>query len=87
MTQSSWWSRFQAGLRDFYVGPYRREFLRAEREEDDLFMLMVCSEALGIPNPAAVYTQELLPVVYDRYHAWHLRMGQPHSPLDTIRCC
>ena len=50
-------------------------------------MLLVMAESLGVPNPAAFYTLELLPVVYDRFHEWHQRMGMERSPLDHISCC
>jgi len=50
-------------------------------------MLLVFSEMLGIPNPASYYTLELLPVLYDRFHEWHTRMGMEKSPLDGVRCC
>lgn len=80
-------SRLAAGLRDFYSGPYRRTFARAQQDEDDLFMVIVMAEMLGVPNPASYYTVELLPVVYDQFHAWHLRMGLDRSPLDHFSCC
>ncbi|MDQ7987709.1 cory-CC-star protein [Pseudomonas sp. G34] len=79
--------RVSAGLREFYVAPYRRTFARARRDEDDLFMLLVFSENLGVPNPAAYYTLELMPVLYERFHDWHRRMGMERSPLDHIGCC
>lgn len=79
--------RVSAGLREFYVAPYRRTFARARRDEDDLFMLLVFSETLGVPNPAAYYTLELMPVLYERFHEWHRRMGMERSPLDHIGCC
>ncbi len=75
------------GLTAFYAGPYRATFARARRDEEDLFMMMVFSDALGVPNPAAYYTVELLPVVYERFHEWHRRMGMERSPLDTMGCC
>ena len=59
----------------------------ARRDEDDLFMLLVFSETLGVPNPAAWYTLELMPALYERFHDWHRRMGMEHSPLDHIACC
>jgi len=80
-------ARFEDGLREYYIAPYRREFARAQRDEDDLFMMLVFSESLGIPNPATYYTLELLPVVYDRFHDWHRRMGMERSPLDHMSCC
>lgn len=78
---------FGHGLNEFYVAPYRAVFAKALQEEDDLFMLLVMSEALGVPNPASYYTLELLPVLYDRFHQWHTRMGMDHSPLENIACC
>lgn len=86
-SRSSLFQRIEHGLREFYVAPYRHTFARAQRDEDDLFMMMVFAETLGVPNPAAFYTLELLPVVYDRFHEWHHRMGMEHSPLDHIKCC
>lgn len=76
-----------AGLNEFYAGPYRAVFTKARQQEDDLFMLLVVGEALGIPNPVSFYTLELLPLVYEDFHAWHTRMGMDHSPLENISCC
>lgn len=83
----SLWQRLNDGLYEFYVAPYRRTFARAKRDEEDLFMLLVFAETLGVPNPAAFYTLELLPVVYERFHEWHRRMGMEKSPLDHVHCC
>ncbi|GAA4432540.1 hypothetical protein GCM10023169_38380 [Georgenia halophila] len=80
-------TRLAAGLREFYAAPYRRTFARARRDEDDLFMMIVLGEALGVPNPAGYYTAELLPVMYERFHDWHRRMGMDRSPLEHIGCC
>ena len=81
------WAGFVAGLEEFYAGPYRRTMRRAQREEDDLFLTVVLAEALGVPDPAAFHTAELLPAVYDEFHAWHRRIGLPRSPLDHVGCC
>ncbi|MFD1719486.1 cory-CC-star protein [Georgenia deserti] len=80
-------ARLAAGLREFYVAPYRRSFARARRDEDDLFLLLVLGEALGVPAPAGYETMELLPVVYERFHDWHRRMGIERSPLEHVACC
>ncbi|MGB1799628.1 MAG: cory-CC-star protein [Gammaproteobacteria bacterium] len=79
--------KIEASLREYYVAPYRRSFVRAKRDEEDLFMLLVFAESLGVPNPAAFYTMELLPIVYDQFHEWHMRMGMEKSPLDHVSCC
>ena len=80
-------SRFKALLEEFYVSPYRGALARARREEDDLFMLFVFAELMGVPNPAAYYTLELQPLLLERFHEWHQRQGMDPSPLDGFRCC
>jgi len=87
MSFSSRWAAFSQGLSDFYAGPYRRTFARSQRDEDDHFMLVVLAESLGVPDPAAYYTAELLPAVYEDFHDWHQRAGMERSPLDHISCC
>jgi hypothetical protein len=42
---------------------------------------------MGVPNPAAYFTLELQPILLERFHEWHQRMGVEHSPLDGFRCC
>ena len=74
-------------LREFYSAPYRGAVARAKKQEDDLFMLLVFSEMLGVPNPASYYTLELQPLLYPDFHAWHRRMGMDHSPLEWFSCC
>lgn len=74
-------------LETYYSGPYRRALARAERDEEDLFMLLVYAESLGIPNPVSVYTLELQPLMLERFHQWHQRMGMERSPLEEMRCC
>src|SRR5699024_11603404 len=77
---------FKNGLNEFYAGPYRQTFARTARAEEDLFMMMVFSEALGVPNAATYYTAELMPIIDTRFHQWHIRMVMEHSPLNTISC-
>lgn len=67
--------------------PHRTEIARELRDEDDLFLLMLYSEMLGIPNPVYYYTLELYPYMIEEFHDWHLRMGMDKSPLTGIRCC
>ena len=80
-------ARVRTLLGEFYAAPYRGAVGRARRDEDDLFMLFVFAELMGVPNPAAYYTLELQPLLLERFHEWHTRMGLEHSPLDHFRCC
>lgn len=88
------WSRFRSWCShanelgtQYYNAPYRAAIARAKRDEDDLFMLLVFAEMMGIPNPASWYTLELQPILLERFHDWHVRMGMERSPLDHFRCC
>lgn len=82
------WRAFSDGLRAFYVGPYYRMFARHARDENDLFMLIIFAESLGIANPLAFYTLELQPIFLEQFHDWHQRMGMERSPLDDgFGCC
>lgn len=72
---------------DVLEHPHKTEIARELRAEDDLFLLMLYSEMLGIPNPAYYYTLELYPYMIEEFHDWHLRMGMEKSPLSGIRCC
>ena len=79
-----WWSYLAS---ESYNAPYRGTVARAKRDQDDLFMLLIFSEMMGVPNPATYYTLELQPILLERFHDWHIRMGMEHSPLDDFRCC
>ncbi|MDX1588805.1 MAG: cory-CC-star protein [Oleiphilaceae bacterium] len=81
------WRQINEVCDNLYVTPYRRTARRARRREDDLFRLLLMSEALGIPNPASFYTLEMLPFLMEDFHEWHKRMGMDHSPLEGFRCC
>lgn len=81
------WRAVGAGLSEFYHAPYRRTWARMRRDEDDLFMMLVLGEALGLPNPVSHHTLELLPVALEEFHDWHTRMGMERSPLDSLSCC
>jgi hypothetical protein len=84
---SAWCAALAEGLREWYTGPYRQTFARARRDENDLFMMVVLAEALGVPDPAAYYTVEMLPALYPSFHDWHRRVGIERSPLEQFGCC
>jgi hypothetical protein len=78
---------FLEGLDEFYHAPYRRTLTAAYRDENDVFMLMVFAEQLGVPNPVSFYTMELLPFMLEEFHEWHVRMGMEKSPIGHFGCC
>ncbi len=86
----TWWGliqhlldRYDEMLRLGHDAEVRREL----QEREDVIMLMLFSEAMGLPNPASYYALELYPALIESYHEWHRRMGMERSPLDHIRCC
>ncbi|MCB1008749.1 MAG: hypothetical protein KDB94_07625 [Acidobacteria bacterium] len=80
------WRRGWRRLNDFYdqlfLSRYRSLAGRELRDEEDLFLLLCFSDLLGIPNPVAYYTLELLPEMLERFHRWHLRQGLERSPIE-----
>lgn len=85
--EPSLWRRFVEGLNEFYHAPYRQTLARAARDEEDLFMILLFAESLGIDNPASFYTLELQPIFLEKFHDWHTRMGMPRCPLQHGGCC
>lgn len=83
----AWIGQARFFLEEAYGARYRGAIARAQRDEDDLFMLLVFAEMMGVPNPASYYTLELQPLLLERFHDWHRRQGMEHSPLDSFRCC
>jgi len=83
----AWFRQASFYAEEAYNARYRSAIARAKREQDDLFMLLIFSEMMGVPNPASYYTLELQPLLLERFHDWHTRMGMEHSPLDNIKCC
>ncbi len=79
--------RIESFFDELYAAPFRRQQRRSQRRQEDLFRLLVLSEALGVPNPASFYCLELMPFILEDFHAWHRRMGMEHSPVDGFRCC
>ncbi len=80
------WRSFLAWYEGMFHAPYRAAIAREQRKEEDLFMLLVFSEMMGLPNPVSHYTLELIPHLYERFHEWHKRMGMEKSPLEGFRC-
>lgn len=79
------WRSFNELYDQLFFSPYRAAAARRHRDEEDLFLLLCFSDMMGIPNPVNYYTLELLPAMLERFHAWHLRQGMEHSPLEGFR--
>ena len=83
----NWLHQAGAFVEEYYAAPYRSAIARERRDRDDLFMLFVFAESMGIPNPATFYALELQPLLLEHFHDWHRRLGEERSPLEHFRCC
>ncbi len=91
-TRNTWhrvvaaWRRFEAFHDEMFVAPWRQGLERAARRQDDTFRALVMLDALGVENPVAYETMELIPHLVGDLHAWHQRMGQDTFG-DPGTCC
>ena len=85
------WSELRRNVSDAWRGMfylrYEQDLQREAIELNDLFMLMVYMEIVGLPNPVTLYLLELYPHLLSEFHLWHRRMGIERSPLDNLPCC
>jgi hypothetical protein len=76
------WRRFNELYDQLFFTRYRAAAGRRHRDEEELFLLLCFSDMMGIPNPVNYYTLELLPLMLERFHRWHLRQGMEKSPVE-----
>jgi hypothetical protein len=74
-------------LRGASIDRYERALRQQTGELSDLFLLLCFMEATALPNPATLYLLEVYPYLLEQFHAWHRRMGIPHSPIGSLPCC
>ncbi len=77
---------FNQRLENLYFIKYGAAIRRQKREIDDFFMIVTFSEMMGIENPFAFYTLEMLADLMPKFHDWHQRMGLEYSCFDSFPC-
>ncbi len=69
-----WWKRTLKWIQGFLYGMLLYDFERTLRRErgqlEQLFMLLVFGEMIGVPVLPPYYTLRLLPYVVPVYHRW-----------------
>lgn len=73
-------------LKKLYFGKYGAGVRRQKQEIDDFFMILAFSEIMGIENPFAFYTLEILTDLMPNFHQWHKKMGMQRSCFDSFPC-
>jgi hypothetical protein len=87
MDASTFWQNLADVFRGMALAGHRRQTRSDAIELQDLFLLMCFMDALGLPNPAALYLIDVQPFLVEEFHLWHRRMGADRSPLSTFACC
>jgi hypothetical protein len=87
MKEALFWRNVGDFFRGMAVAGYRRRLRGGAIELQDLFTLLCFMEAMGLPNPAALYLLDVYPYLLEEFHLWHRRMGMDRSPLSDFSCC
>jgi hypothetical protein len=87
MDASTFWKNLADVFEGMALSGHRRQARSDAVDLEDLFLLMCCMDALGLPNPAALYLIDVHPFLVEEFHLWHRRMGADRSPLSTFACC
>ncbi|MQA09514.1 MAG: hypothetical protein GEU98_13370 [Pseudonocardiaceae bacterium] len=80
------WRRVEAGHDEVFVARWRQGLRREARRQEDTMRALVMLESLGVDNPVAYETLELIPHLVGELHEWHQRMGQ-ETFGDPGVCC
>ncbi|WP_007025118.1 cory-CC-star protein [Saccharomonospora iraqiensis] len=80
------WRRAEAAHDALFVARWRRDLRRRARTEQDTFRALVLLDSLGVDNPVAYETLDLVPYLVADLHEWHRRMGR-ETFGDPGVCC
>lgn len=70
----------------WFVARLRQGARREARRQEDTLRALVLLESLGVDNPVAYETLDLVPYLVADFHAWHQRMGRENFG-DPGVCC
>ncbi|PXY20437.1 hypothetical protein DI005_27070 [Prauserella sp. PE36] len=80
------WKRVEAGHDAVFVARWRQGVRREARRQQDTLRALVLLESLGVDNPVAYETLDLVPYLVADVHEWHQRMGR-ETFGDAGVCC
>lgn len=83
---ASIWRALEHGHDQVFVARWRQGLRREARRQEDTLRALVLLESLGVDNPVAYETLDLIPYLVADLHAWHRRMGR-ESFGDPGVCC
>ncbi|OQO89756.1 hypothetical protein B1813_21610 [Saccharomonospora piscinae] len=80
------WRKLERGHDQLFVARWRRGLHQQARREQDTLRALVLLESLGVDNPVAYETLDLVPYLVADVHAWHQRLGRERFG-DPGVCC
>lgn len=69
------WRRIEAFHQEVFESRWGHARRRQARTQQDTLRALLMLEALGVDNPVAYETLDLIPYVVTDLHEWHRRMG------------
>lgn len=80
------WRSIERYHDELFVAPWRAGLQREARRQQDTLRALVMLESLGVDNPVAYETLDLIPHLVADLHAWHQRMDAEEFG-DPGVCC
>lgn len=80
------WRRVESFYEELFDSRWRQESLREARAQHDTLRALVVLDSLGVDNPVAYETLDLVPHLLAEAHDWHLRMGRRDAGMPGM-CC
>ncbi|MFC4001392.1 cory-CC-star protein [Prauserella oleivorans] len=86
MSLRAFWRRAERLHDAAFVARWRQGLRREARRRDDTLRALLLLESLGVDNPVAYETLDLVPYLVADFHEWHRRMGREEFG-DPGVCC
>ncbi|WP_232212950.1 cory-CC-star protein [Saccharomonospora saliphila] len=83
---ASAWRKLEAGHDALFTARWRQGLRGQARREQDTLRALVLLDSLGVDNPVAYETLDVIPYLVADVHEWHRRMGR-ESFGDPGVCC
>lgn len=80
------WRQIESFYDELFTSRWRQSALREARTQHDTLRALLLLEQLGVENPVAYETLDLVPHLLADAHDWHLRMGRADLGIPG-GCC
>ncbi|MFD0774914.1 cory-CC-star protein [Streptomonospora algeriensis] len=80
------WRRIEGFHEEWFASRWRHVLRREARTQQDTLRAMLLLQTLGVEDPAAYETLDLIPYMVSDLHEWHQRMGR-ETFGDAGVCC